>query len=144
MAFNFVFLFLLALTVCVAFLRGGREEKIGAVIYALGVALTILIEAALDERYASGGLDVFIVDALTFAAFFFLALHADRFWPLWVTALLGIALFGHAAMLLSPGIVPWAYLVILSIWSYPILAIILAASLGWPRPRPQPTAATRS
>jgi hypothetical protein len=126
---NILFLFLLAVTILIAFVRGGQEEKIGVGIYVLGCALTVLAGAH-SSRFASEETGIFVVDCLTFAAFFVLALYADRFWPIWVTALLAIALFGHAAMLLSPGIVPWAYAVILSIWSYPILAIMIAASLN--------------
>lgn len=125
---NILFLSLLVVTTLTALIRGGQEEKIGIGIYVLGCALTVLAGAH-SSRFASEETGIFVVDCLTFAAFFILALYADRFWPIWVAALLAIALFGHAAMLLSPGIVPWAYAVVLSIWSYPILAIMLSASL---------------
>ena len=67
---------------------------------------------------------VFIVDLATFIFFCVLAVRANRFWPIWVSALLGIGVLGSLAMMLHPRVIPWAYAVVLSIWSYPILLLI--------------------
>ena len=67
----------------------------------------------------------FIVDAATFLVFIPIALRADRFWPLWVTAFLGIAVLGHVAKLMVPDTFWRAYAVVLIIWSYPILALMV-------------------
>lgn len=69
-------------------------------------------------------LGVFGVDVLVFVAFVILAARANRFWPIWVGALLGLGVLGHLARWAGPEVIPWAYAVILSIWSYPILLII--------------------
>jgi hypothetical protein len=68
---------------------------------------------------------VLIVDVLLFISFTVLALRANRFWPLWVSALLGLGVLGHLARWLGADVIPWAYAAILSIWSYPILFIIV-------------------
>jgi hypothetical protein len=40
-----------------------------------------------------------------------------------VTALLGLGVLGHLARLVGPDTFWWAYAVVLTIWSYPILAL---------------------
>ena len=66
---------------------------------------------------------MFIVDAVTFLAFVPIALRADRFWPLWVSAFLGLGVLGHLARLVGPDTFWWAYAVVLTIWSYPIVLL---------------------
>ena len=134
MTANFLFIALLLATAIVALVKGGRTEQTGTLIYLAGCVLTVLAASPGAIRFTGGETGILMVDFLTFAAFFILALNADRFWPIWVCALLAIPLFGHLAMIVTPGIVPWAYAVILSVWSYPILLIILLACLQ-SRPR---------
>jgi len=67
---------------------------------------------------------VFLVDVLVFVAFAVLALRANRFWPIWVSSLLGLGVLAHLARWAGPDTMPWAYQLVMSIWSYPILAII--------------------
>ena len=47
-----------------------------------------------------------------------------------MSALLGLGLVGHLAMLLHPRVIPWAYAVVLSIWSYPILLLMAAGTFA--------------
>jgi hypothetical protein len=121
---NVVFVSLLAVLCLYAWWKGGAPEKIGAAIFAVGTILTHIAAAAPPFRYHSMEHGIFVVDVAAFLAFLLLALCAHRFWTLWVTGLLGVAIVGHVAMLLSPGVLPWAYRVALSVWSYPILALI--------------------
>jgi hypothetical protein len=65
-----------------------------------------------------------LIDVVTFALFCLIALRADRFWPIWASALLGLGLLGHLARAAEPDLFWWAYAVSLTIWSYPILALI--------------------
>ena len=129
MTANYLFIALLLATTIVALVKGGRTEQTGTLIYLAGCVLTVFQASPGATRFTGGETGILMVDFLTFAAFFILALNANRFWPIWVSALLAIPLFGHLAMIVDPGIVPWAYAVILSVWSYPILVIILLASL---------------
>jgi hypothetical protein len=125
---NLVFVSLLAAVCVYSWWKGGGPERIGAAIFAAGSALTHLLLAAPAVRWRSLEHGVLAVDTIGFLAFLLLALCAHRFWPLWVTGLLGVALVGHLAKLFSPGVIPWAYHVILSIWSYPILAIMVCGT----------------
>ena len=69
----------------------------------------------------------------SFAFFCVLALRADRYWPIWVSALLGLGVLGHLARWAGPDVFPWAYAVVLTIWSYPILAIIAIGTFNHQR-----------
>lgn len=71
-----------------------------------------------------------LIDAVTFALSCLLALRANRFWPIWVSALLGLGVLGHLARIVEPGLFWWAYAVALTIWSYPILALMMLGTWG--------------
>lgn len=121
---NYQFVALLALTTLYALWAGGGPERVGATVYAVSVAATHLILTAQSRRWLSFEEGVFIVDLVTFLAFIPIALRAERFWPLWVSAFLGLGVLGHLARFVGPDTFWWAYVVVLTIWSYPILALI--------------------
>ena len=93
-------------------------------IYAAGSVLTFLAVSAPSIRFQGVEVGVLIVDVCVFFSFVLLALRANRFWPIWVSALLGIGVLASLTMLMGPRVIPWAYAVVLSIWSYPILMLI--------------------
>lgn len=128
MAINYVFLVILLACCGFALVSGGAPERIGAAIYAAGSFGTLAAASAAPVRFQGVEVGVFIVDVFVFLGFVALALRANRFWPIWVSALIGIGLAGHLAMLLHPQVIPWAYAVVLSIWSYPILAMMVAGT----------------
>jgi hypothetical protein len=107
-----------------AFLRGGAPERIGAGIYGLGTALTVVAGWESSHRFASLEVGILIVDFAAFVAFVVLALRADRFWPLWVAALQLLASAGHVAKLVDPDMNRWAYAFLLAAGSYPTLLLI--------------------
>jgi hypothetical protein len=121
MGFRTIIFDLLLFGVCIyAFLRGTTDARI--------VALTCVIanfaSYALVSRYASVERGVMVIDFLTFAAFTFVALRSDRFWPLWVSGLQLATSLGHLLKGLDQSLVPFAYAAALRFWSYPILIII--------------------
>lgn len=121
---NYYFIALLFACCLYAFVAGGAPERLGAAAYALACLASHLAFSATPLKFHSVETGVFVIDVLVFAAFIVLALHANRFWPIWVSALLGLGVLSHPARWAGPDAVPWAYQVIMSIWSYPILAII--------------------
>ena len=121
---NYYFPALLFACCLYAFLAGGRPERIGAAVYAFACIATRLLFLTRSTKYQSVEIGVFIVDVLVFVAFVILALRANRFWPIWVSALLGLGVLAHLGRWAGPGIIPWAYQLVASIWSYPILALI--------------------
>ena len=103
---------------------GGAPERIAGAIILIGSALTHFAANGPPFRFRLVEWGILAVDIACFLAFLALSLRADRFWTLWVTALAGLGIAGHFARQLSPQMVPWAYWFVLSIWSYPILALI--------------------
>lgn len=125
---NYLYLALLIATAAYAGWRGGAPERIGIAIVAVNAVLSFLAVSAPGSRFRGVETGVLVVDILAFAAFALLAMRAHRFWPIWVSALLGLGVVGHLAMSLHPQVIPWAYAVVLSVWSYPILLLIVAGT----------------
>ena len=105
---------------------GGGPERVGATGYALSVAATFLIVPAPDQPpWLNLEVGVFIVDAVTFVAFIVIALRANRYLAIMgERPFSGSAVLGHLARLVMPDTFWRAYAVVLTIWSYPILALI--------------------
>lgn len=89
--------------------RGGMPERLCAVIFLLATLLTLMAEP--EWTFATIGVEwaLFAVDFLVFAALLALALHANRFWPMWVTACNALGLLGHISVMVAPTISPLFY-----------------------------------
>lgn len=124
MGINVYYLALLVACCTYAAVWGGAPERIGSAVVAANAVLSFMLVSAPASRFQGIERGIFVVDVLAFLAFVVLALRANRFWPIWVSGLLGLGVLGHLARWAGPDVIPWAYAVILSIWSYPILAII--------------------
>lgn len=136
---------LLILCWAYAMLRGGPPERIGATILALGSFLTVAALPNWVRHAGSVEIHVFLVDVACFAAFAVLALRADRFWPIWVSALVGVGALGHLARWFDgPEISMRVYAMSLAIWSYPMLALIAIGTLNHQRRVAQQQAAPPS
>ena len=105
-------------------LRGGAPEKVGTTILAVGSVLSVAAVSSPTGRFGSVEIGVLLVDVVTLLAFLVLALRAERYWPLCVTALQAIGTAGHAAKLLDPGVIRSAYAIVLSLWGYLMLLLI--------------------
>jgi hypothetical protein len=111
-----------------AMLRGGAPERIGASILFFGSALTYAAVSAPAARFASIEAGIFAVDVAALLGFLVVALCAERFWPLWITALQIIGTAGHAVKLVDPQVLRWSYAFALAFWSYPMLILLTAAT----------------
>jgi hypothetical protein len=121
---NYYFFALLFAVCLYAVAFGGGPERVGATAYALACVASHLVYSAPPIKFRSVEIGVFIVDVLIFVVFVVLTVRANRFWPIWVSALLGLGVLGHLARWAGPDTIPWAYQLVLSIWSYPILATV--------------------
>jgi len=108
-----------------ALLRGGLPERIGATIVAVGSTLTVAALSSMAIRFGSVEIGVFLVDLACLVAFLFLSLRAERYWPLWVTALQIIGIAAHAVKLADPDVIRRAYAIALAFWGYPMLLLIV-------------------
>jgi hypothetical protein len=124
---------LLLLCLGYALLRGGSPERIGTIILLVGSLLTLATVSSQASSYASVETGVFIVDVATLLAFLSLGLRANRFWPLWITALQLIGTSGHIVKLVDPELIPKAYAFAAIFWSYPMLLLLALGTFNHQR-----------
>jgi hypothetical protein len=117
---------LLATCLIYALWRGGSPEKIGAAMMAIGSVTTVIVLRVAGVSITSVEYGVLIIDSVFLVALAALAVRADRYWPLWVTALQLLTVAAHVAKLIEPNMIFQAYIFLMVIWSYPqILLIVL-------------------
>jgi len=130
-----------------AWWRGGAPERIAATILFGGVLLTHFAYSDWSRRWSSVEEGVLAVDLLVLAAFLALALSAERFWVLWMTAFHLIGTTGHLVKLADVTLIPWGYAFMIAVPSYPICLLIalgtwkhrqramrLGADISWSNP----------
>jgi hypothetical protein len=110
-----------------AILRGGRSERWIAISFLIGTGLTELAVSPYAQRWHHVEVRVLVIDLLVFAALFGVALFSRKFWPLWITAMQGVALLAHFSPLM-PLVIPDAYRNAISLWSWPMMALLALAT----------------
>ncbi|HEY0011394.1 MAG TPA: hypothetical protein VGB79_00915, partial [Allosphingosinicella sp.] len=125
---NHLFDLLLCACCGYALWKGGAPERISAAIFFIAVVLTFYAGADGAIRWTSVDIGIFIVDVAALLAWGFVAIHAQRFWPLWFTAMHGIAVAGHAVKMADPELMRWGYAFAIAFWSYPMLFLLAAGT----------------
>ena len=108
--------------------RGGGPEKIGGWIFLVAALLSLAVEHPENARWTSVEIGMLVVDTAVFVAFFIMAIVANRFWPLWMSAMQGVQVFSHFAIATNASVIPWAYWNAQTLWSYPMLVLLGAAT----------------
>lgn len=103
-----------------AFLWGGRPERIGAAAV-LAAWVASLVLAQWSHHWFEAQWGILAVDAVLFGVLLWLALRADRFWPLWACAFQLLGVVTHLAILADRSLTGRAYFVAAVIWSYLVL-----------------------
>jgi hypothetical protein len=111
-----------------ALLRGRSDERLAGGICITAAIASFALAAPASLRYSGVELGVLAVDLLTLAAFIYIALRSDRFWPLWISGLQLTTTIAHVLKALQPELVPIAYATAGRFWAYPILIIIAVAT----------------
>ena len=107
-----------------AWLRGRSDERIVAAVCVIASFGTLAVLSSFKSLYSNLEMGVLGVDIATFAAFTYVALGSDRFWPLWISGLQLTTTVAHFLKVLDPNLVPIAYSAAARMWSYPILLIL--------------------
>jgi len=126
--------FLLFLVSLYAFVRGRLDERIAAGTCILATFATNIVYTP-SGSYAGVETGVLLVDLGALAAFTFLALRSDRFWPLWVAGLQLATAGAHAVKAVELDLMPQAYAAAARFWVYPIFLIIAAGTFRGARRR---------
>jgi hypothetical protein len=122
---NWYFRILLVVCCGYACRKSGAPGRIAAAVYFDRVVFTHLARSASQIWWSSVEAGVFGVDGAVLCALLAIALTAERFWPLWLTALHLLGTTGHVVKMADPSLIRWGYAFILAVWSYPIPALIL-------------------
>lgn len=111
---------------------GERESIIAILIVCVGSMMTIVAAVISQAKYRVFSGLVTSVDFVVLAAFLWQALRGRRYWALCLPALQLITCFTHIVKYVAPELLPRVYIAGQGLWTYPMLAIILGASL-WAR-----------
>jgi len=84
-----------------------------------------------DPAVSYGGLDPFLfaIDGILLASFAAIAWKADRFWPMWLTALQLDAVAVHVIRRIDPEVVPYVYAWVTGQIAYPMMALLAAGTV---------------
>lgn len=112
------------LAVCAyAYVRGRAEERLAATTCIIATLATNVVYNPRGS-FATVEVGVLVVDIAALAAFAFLALRSDRFWPLWVAGLQLTTVVAHVLKAVDLDLMPQAYAAAARFWVYPIFLII--------------------
>lgn len=122
------------LVICVyALLRGGRPERLGAIVNIGGSVATIALRWLTIATGAPAEIVIMAIDAGVVGSFFWLAIRSTRFWPIWA---FGFAL-ADVVMSLTGALLPestlFAYHTGLGIYAYLALAALAVGTYRLPR-----------
>lgn len=120
-----VFWLLLLVSCSYALWRGGKYERIAAMVFVAATILSLLGSPPREVRYVGIQTRDLIVDTGVLLALLAIALISDRFWPLWVAGLQLVDSMSHVMKAIDPQLVPMVYGAAERFWSFPILLILL-------------------
>lgn len=124
-----VFNIALFLTAAFALWKGGAPERIAAVAFVAAAAATYEAQHDAYGIFEHLELDILIIDLVLLAALLALAFRANRIWPIWMVGLHGLTVGVHAAKAYDPGIVPWIYGMAIGKLAYPMLLLLIVATI---------------
>ena len=91
--------------VTAAWMKGGHPERLGAVVTLVVFAVSFVThELRVGDFYAGDA----VVDFALTVFFVWMAVTGDRWWPLFMSAILGLTLLVYVASLVVPDVGPYA------------------------------------
>lgn len=123
-----VYLLLLSTVLPYALWKGGSPERWIASMLMCAAWGSWLVVSSGGDSFRTIELGVAVIDAALLVGMLMVTVHADRYWTLWITAFQIIQLLAHVPEILVPELLPEIYGLIISVWSYPMLLILLAGT----------------
>lgn len=121
---------LMALAVLYAWARGGSPERAAATAIASMYILDPAYHALWGNVEVYGELNVghLVIDGLVLAILAWIALRANRIWPLWLVSVQIIAVIGHLLRWMSTEIDPLVYALFTRFPSYLQIALLFVGT----------------
>lgn len=122
------FAVLLLLSSAYALARGGRPERIAATTLLCAALFSVAVARPSGFRFHHVESGLVLIDLVILGIFLWLSLRTTRFWPMWITALLGAEMIVHFGLLIAPETVPDAYRNAQAVWSWGAQIILAVAT----------------
>ncbi len=133
---------ILAYSACLGLvlLLGGQPERVGAAIIIIGSLATGIVSAGVlgSSTWDRLEIGIMLIDAVVLVGLWGIALTSNRFWPYWVTAWQLIAVLVHLQMVFFANIVPTAYSYASMYLAFPMVLLMMFASLNFRLRRMEP------
>ena len=113
--------------------RGSRAERVAGLAMAVAYLATLASYSQFASRFAQVETGVLVVDLLLLIVLVAVALKADRGWPMGLAAFQLDTVGAHIARLLDLDMIRVTYAVMLAMWSYPMLALLVAGTWRYRR-----------
>jgi hypothetical protein len=138
MAFFIAFAVLLVSSTTFAAWKGGAPERLAAAFYWMAWLVTLFANPHGATRWRNIEIGYFLIDVALLLALVWLAMKANRVWPMPAAALQLIVVLGHFAKMLDPALMGSAYAIMSVFWPYLQLSILAIGTwLHWRRVRTQ-------
>ena len=116
-----------------AFIRGGRPERLGAVVNLSASGASSAARMLHLSSWAPGEILIISIDCAVIAAFYWLAVSTTRFWPIWAFGFALANIFVTVAGTLLPELSLLAYTSGLGVYAYLALGALALGTLRLPR-----------
>ena len=118
-----------ALATCwFAFRHGGLPERIVAAAFLLAAIASTIVAFSVRPAFRSVDGALLSVDVVLLGGLVAVAMFANRFWPIWISALHLLAIAVHGVRAYDPTLVPWMYAAAISKIAYPMLAVLIVGT----------------
>lgn len=125
MGTRILFVGLLLAACALAWRWGGTPERTVAALFVAAYLASLLVIPPLRSRYEHVEWGVFCIDIFLLAGLLYVALTADRYWPMAEVAVQFVGSGAHLAKLLDADLIPGIYQRSLIVWSYLTLCILV-------------------
>lgn len=123
MVIMIAFLLLLFGVCAYALWRGGQPERLVAAVFLLGAVLSGFVQGP-QWQWRGVEIGILTIDATMLVLLVWIALRADRYWPIAVAAMQVLQVVGHLLKLADPRMLPLLYWISNVVWAYPMIAVL--------------------
>jgi hypothetical protein len=123
------FVIFIVLVLAYALTRGGGPERVTALAYIVASAGSLSLGFLhMPGQFRIVPVQLLVVDILLLVGLCVIAVRANRWWPIPVAGCQMVAVLVHLGKLLDPAMIPNGYAFLVTIWSWPMVALLGAGT----------------